>query len=151
MASQLRVDGMPALLVARPLSPALSPKGRGGDARREGKPDRYALMARSSSSSLGVGWRGGALAPWGARGVERGLAARALGRMGRRGVGRDIHALAEIILAGLGVAQHFLRPAVTENLAGADHITAVGDLQRFADLVIGDQDGDTAAAQIADN
>ena len=40
---------------------------------------------------------------------------------------------------------------MAEHLAGADHVAAVGDLQRLADLVVGDQDGDAVLPQFADD
>ena len=63
----------------------------------------------------------------------------------------DVHVFAEIILAGFGIGQHFVGPAVAEHLAGADHVAAVRDLQRLADLVIGDENRDPFGAQPAND
>jgi len=41
--------------------------------------------------------------------------------------------------------------AVTEHPTFADHVAAVGDLERFAHLVVGDQDGDPLVAQPPDD
>ena len=58
--------------------------------------------------------------------------------------GADVEPFAEVVFAGFGVLQHFGRPAVAEHLAAADHVAAIGDLQRLAHLVVGDQDRNAA-------
>ena len=65
----------------------------------------------------------------------------------RCGPASDVHVFAEVVLAGFGVGEHLVGRAVAEHLAVADHVAAVGDLQRLADLVVGDQDGDPLVAQ----
>ena len=54
----------------------------------------------------------------------------------------QFHAVAEIVLARFGIAEHLLRRPLAEHLAGADHVTAIGDLQCLARRVVGDQNRD---------
>ncbi len=68
-----------------------------------------------------------------------------------RAVELYVQSIAEVVLAGLGIHEHLPRPAVAENAALADHVAAVGDLERLADLMVGDQDADAAIAEVADD
>ena len=58
--------------------------------------------------------------------------------------------LPEVILLRIGVVEDFLGGAVAENLARPDHVTAVGDRQRFPLAVIGDQNGNARNSQAHD-
>ena len=90
--------------------------------------------------------RGPALTP------PRSCALRGGGVMrGRRAAMTQVHVLAEIILAGLGVAEDLVGAAVAEHLAVANHVAAVGDLQRLPHLVVGDEDGNAFRAQALDD
>src|SRR3954465_2157758 len=55
------------------------------------------------------------------------------------------------MLASFWGVEHFARAAVAKDLAGANHVAAVGDLERFSDLVVGDQNGYAAVAQVAND
>src|SRR4029453_12607661 len=79
--------------------------------------------------------------------VQRSLTSRLRGKrhVGRRhGRPNGVAAPAEIELARLRMADHLRRCAMNEHLAFDNDVAAVGDLQRLADLVIGDQNRDTA-------
>ena len=56
----------------------------------------------------------------------------------------DIHVVAEIVAAGLRMVDHLTWMTVAQDRSVANHITPVGDLQRFANTVIGDQNRDSA-------
>src|SRR5690606_30912234 len=57
--------------------------------------------------------------------------------------------LAEIEPAHVGIADDVVRRAFGQYLAGIDDIGAVGQPQRFAHVVVGDQDADAAVGQMA--
>ena len=63
----------------------------------------------------------------------------------------EIHVVAEVALAGFGVAEDFVGCAVAENLAGSNDVAAVRDLKRLANLVVGDENRYAIAPQIADD
>ena len=54
----------------------------------------------------------------------------------------DVEAVADVVAADVGVVDDLLAVAVGEDAALADHVAAVGDLERLAELVVGQQDAD---------
>ena len=89
-----------------------------------------------------------------AHGAE--LGAGASGGLGRRIVGTtpqrpEIHAFAEIVLPRLVIGEDLVGRSVAEDLPAANHVAAVGYLQRLAHLVIGNQNGNAPLAELANN
>ena len=54
----------------------------------------------------------------------------------------DVEALADVVPANVGVVEDLLAVAVGEDSALADHVAAVGDFERFSELVVGQEDAD---------
>ena len=69
----------------------------------------------------------------------------------RDGSASQFEALAEVEFAGFGIPNDFVRRAMAKNFAFGYHVTAVGNLERFTHLVIGDQNGYAPVAQVAYN
>src|SRR6185312_17287961 len=58
--------------------------------------------------------------------------------------------VAQVDAAHLGVGQDLVRGAFEQHFARRDDRGAIDDVQRLAHIVVGDQDADPAALQIAD-
>src|SRR6185369_17288353 len=58
--------------------------------------------------------------------------------------------LAKVKTAYIRIVDNFFRTALGQDLPGIDDIGAVGQPQRFAHIVVGDQDADTAVGEVAD-
>ncbi len=65
--------------------------------------------------------------------------------------GGGVEAFAEVAGDGLGVAEDFFGAAGDEDLAVADDVGAVGDGEGFAFAVVGEEDGNAAVAEAADD
>lgn len=59
--------------------------------------------------------------------------------------------VAQVVLLGDGVVQNLHRCTGSADLPFDDDIGAVGDRERLADAVVGDQDADAAVLQVADD
>src|SRR5205823_4228700 len=57
--------------------------------------------------------------------------------------------LAEIEPAHVGIGDDLLGAALGENLSSIDDIGAVGEAERLADIMVGDQDADAAIGEMA--
>src|SRR5262249_62095128 len=57
----------------------------------------------------------------------------------------------QVFIDGNRVVNDLLRRAVRPHLAVLDEITAIGNFQGLADVVIGQQDADALVAQVADD
>ena len=62
-----------------------------------------------------------------------------------------IEAFAEVHFLGGFVFQNGFGVARDKHLTGADHVSAIGNGERFPFAVVGEQNGDTGVAQFADN
>src|SRR6185369_9566536 len=58
--------------------------------------------------------------------------------------------LAKVKAAYIRIVDDLFRTALSQDLPGIDDIGAVGQPQRFAHIVVGDQDADTAVGEVAD-
>src|SRR5579872_6583578 len=58
--------------------------------------------------------------------------------------------LAEIKPSDIGIADDLVRGALGENFPRIDDVGAVGEAERLADIVIGDQDADAAIGEVPD-
>src|SRR6516162_5384200 len=58
--------------------------------------------------------------------------------------------LAEVEPAHIGAIDHLVRPPLEEHLTGVDDVGTVDQAERLADVVIGDEDADAEAGEVAD-
>ena len=64
--------------------------------------------------------------------------------------GLQLEVVAQVNALDLGVAAQFARRTLAEDAALRNDVGAVGDAERFADVVVGDEHADAAVFQIKD-
>ena len=70
--------------------------------------------------------------------------------MTRAKIALEAEFLAKVKAAYIRIVDDFFRTALGQDLPGIDDIGTVGQAERFAHIVIGDQDADAAIGEVAD-